>query len=133
MIFIFGTRLFGKVDEVPGMFHVATRFFHIDYVPLFPVQSVVVLEHKSGIIGGEFRGVPIPMNFKSIAVAWGRAAAIVAIVISVIVAGMNSDGATQISALLTALIAIGAIVFTYKFKGCTQASFHRACELGNMI
>ena len=37
-----GRRLYGKVDEVPGVCHVATPFFHINLIPLIPFQSVVV-------------------------------------------------------------------------------------------
>ena len=66
MIFIFGTRLFGKVDEVSGYFHVATEFFHIDYVPLFPVKSWIVTSQS----GGQWDGVEIPICRKSMMLAW---------------------------------------------------------------
>ena len=36
MVFVFGSRLYGKVDEVPGIGHVATKFAHFDYMPLVP-------------------------------------------------------------------------------------------------
>jgi hypothetical protein len=39
MIIVWGSRLYGKVDAVPGLFHVATRFGHIWYLPLIPMGS----------------------------------------------------------------------------------------------
>jgi hypothetical protein len=58
---IFGTRLFGKVDQVPGVGYVATRFFHIDYLPLVPSQSWLVFQQT----GKTWRGVKIPLSLKS--------------------------------------------------------------------
>jgi len=39
MVIVWGSRLYGKVDVVPGFFHVATRFGHVYYLPLIPTQS----------------------------------------------------------------------------------------------
>src|SRR4051812_26691057 len=72
MAIYYGTRLMGKVDEVPGMFHVATTFGHINFVPLVPVQSYIVLSRQ----GSTFRGVPIRISSKSIFVGYGRALSI---------------------------------------------------------
>ena len=41
MVYVFGSRLYGKVDNVKGLFHVATKFGHFDYFPLFPMGSWV--------------------------------------------------------------------------------------------
>ena len=84
MIFIFGTRLFGKVDEVPGHFHVATEFFHFDYVPLFPVKSWIVTSQDAG----RWNGVEIPICRKSMMLAWSRAGAIVCAIIALITAAV---------------------------------------------
>ena len=77
MFFVFGSRLMGKVDEVPGLFHVATKFGHINFLPLIPMQSYVVL----GKNGRSFRGVPIPMSGKSVLAAWGRSIGVLAALI----------------------------------------------------
>src|SRR5262249_49788159 len=74
MIFIWGFRLFGRVDEVPGIFHVATKFFHIWYIPLIPVGSHLVLGRTST---GAF-GKAVPFRFKSVILAWARALCVVA-------------------------------------------------------
>ena len=68
MIVIHGSRLYGKVDRVPGLFHVATRFFHIYYIPLIPLGStVVVAETKEG-----WKGIKVGLSLKSILITWGR-------------------------------------------------------------
>jgi hypothetical protein len=65
---VWGTRLFGKVDAVPNLGHVATKFFHINILPLIPMQSylVVAQDHEG------WEGVVIPISRKSVAVAWSR-------------------------------------------------------------
>lgn len=37
-----GTRLYGRVDEVPGVFYVSTDWYHVNLVPYYPLTSVVV-------------------------------------------------------------------------------------------
>src|SRR3954462_10886484 len=66
----FGWDLFGKVDRVPGRFHVATEFFHVWFLPVAPHRSFMVLEGE-----GTARGVsvvPIANSHKSLLVVWGR-------------------------------------------------------------
>lgn len=81
MIVIYGHRLYGKTDEVPGLFHVASRFLHLYYVPLIPVASYVVVDQD----GDDFRGVKIPLSLKSILLGWFRAALVI---LGLIVIGM---------------------------------------------
>lgn len=71
---VIGTRLFGGTDEVPGLFHVSTKFFHIDFLPLCPLTSYLVLKRRSG----SFQGVEMPLSGKSVALAYARALATVA-------------------------------------------------------
>ena len=68
MIFIFGVRLFGKVDVVPGRFYVATEFYHIQFVPIVPMQTYLVLEEDAD----GWRGVTMQQCRKSIKDAWQR-------------------------------------------------------------
>jgi hypothetical protein len=65
IIVIFGTRTFGKVDCVPGLCSVATRFFPINFLPLIPPGSYMIFE-------GTDRGEPTGLSLKSLALAWGR-------------------------------------------------------------
>src|SRR5438874_13693924 len=78
MYIVWGSKLMGKVDVVPGLFHVATKFGHIYYIPLIPTASFVVLSQD----GQGFRGVPIGLSIKSILLAWLRVALLIAAVIA---------------------------------------------------
>ncbi|CAJ1967378.1 unnamed protein product [Cylindrotheca closterium] len=68
-MFIFGTRMFGQTDRVPGLFYVATKFFHINFVPLCPLSTYLVIEAR----GLGPRGISVPMSSDSLIVAWLRA------------------------------------------------------------
>src|SRR5262249_42870975 len=72
MAVLFGERLFGKVDVVPGRFHVATNFFHIWFFPFVPFRSYLV---------GESGSKRIPLSLKSVLFAWLRALVILIVVI----------------------------------------------------
>lgn len=67
-----GLRLFGKVDRVPGKYHVATRCWHFCYLPLIPLGTYLVLHERTTGMTNEFEGVRIPFSFKSYLVAWTR-------------------------------------------------------------
>jgi hypothetical protein len=62
-VIIYGQRLYGKVDEQGGEY-CATKFFHIDFVPLIPVSSHWVLPGN--------RVVDIKWNWRSIVAAYAR-------------------------------------------------------------
>ena len=64
MIF-YGTHAFGWVDEVPGVGSVATRFFHIMWIPLIPLGSMFLVDGDNGYA--------IPLSIKSVIVAYVRA------------------------------------------------------------
>jgi hypothetical protein len=87
MVYVWGSRLYGKVDNVKGLFHVATKFGHFDYFPLFPMGSWVITEKT----GSGWRGVPIPISIKSVLFGWLRAAALFALVIGsfMVLVGLN--------------------------------------------
>lgn len=67
---VFGLRTFGDCSEVPEHFHVATKFFHVWYVPLIPVGSFLVLEEDDD---DSFRGISLGLDFRSLLMAWFRA------------------------------------------------------------
>src|SRR5690349_4791585 len=104
MVIIWGTTHAGKVDEVPGMFHVVTQFGHVYYIPLIPTGSYIVLEKNND---GGFRGVSIPISFKSWLVAWLRAGCIVAIIASIVIGIIAiAESAKNPGALLALVIPI---------------------------
>jgi hypothetical protein len=131
MVVIYGSRLMGKTDFVPGLFHVATRFGHIYYLPLIPMASYVVL----GQSGENFRGVPITLSAKSILLAWARAGLFVVGVIVSIVAAVSFGDKNMGNPITQCLIAAAIwILFAMSWhKSINRASFNRACAIGNKI
>jgi hypothetical protein len=71
MYIYFGKRLYGRVDVVPRVLHVATEFFHVSLVPLVPLKTWIVVKQK-GVILPRFDGVPIPLDWKSVVMGWMR-------------------------------------------------------------
>jgi hypothetical protein len=67
---VHGEQLYGQVDRVSGLFYVSTLFFHVNYVPLVPLRSYVVLEGSEK--GGAFHGKKVPLHLKSVAVGYLR-------------------------------------------------------------
>ena len=93
MYLFYGISLRGKVDQVPGRFYVATRFFHMFGIPLFPAGTYIVWEGSewtgawsSEFLGvgrfsipvgpwerkGSFKGIRIRFSWKSFFFAWLR-------------------------------------------------------------
>jgi hypothetical protein len=75
MIVIWGQRMYGRVHRFAGS-HIATRFFHIYWLPLIPLSSWLVLEEHEE---GRFTGLQIPMSLRSVALAWLRIGALLAL------------------------------------------------------
>jgi hypothetical protein len=75
MIVIHGSRLYGKVDQVPGLFYVATMFFYVQFIPLIPYQSFLILDSPK--TAGQGRGVRIGLSGKSISFTWLRTACLI--------------------------------------------------------
>jgi hypothetical protein len=75
MIIIFGRRWYGRVDEHEGQY-LATRFFHIYFVPLIPLESMWVNRD----MGRQLYGVPTGIKGRSVlsgyARIWGPIAAV---------------------------------------------------------
>lgn len=127
-----GTKLMGKVDEVPRLGHVATQFFHVNYIPLVPTGSYFVL----GEAGDEFQGVPIPLSVKSILVAWLRAALFVAFIVSIvftIIAVADKKTPTAIGIGVGGGLVIAAFCATYYIPLVSRAGYLRALELSQRI
>lgn len=80
MIWFYGTRNYGTVCEVPGLFYVVTRFAYLQFFPLFPTGSFLVFV-GSEQDDGSFHGVKIGVHLRSVLAgyvrAWGGVAAMV--------------------------------------------------------
>ena len=125
---VFGTRLFGQADRVPGLFCVRTKFFHVNFIPLFPLASYLVFEEK----GSEGRGIELKkLRWNSVLLAWVRtplwiAGAVGAVIGLVEGIGVQHDWQTAAPVLGIALVACAAWYASYRLSA---ASFERASEL----
>lgn len=70
MIIIFGQKMYGKVDRVPGLCYVVTQFAHLNFLPLIPTGGYIIIEGTES--GGEFRGKPIGLSLKSVFAGYVR-------------------------------------------------------------
>jgi hypothetical protein len=76
MLIIWGKRLYGAVDRVPGVLHVATSFGHAYYFPAIPGETYIVVEPREK--GEQPKYIPIERNGKSVISAYLRALAVAA-------------------------------------------------------
>jgi hypothetical protein len=126
---VFGTRLFGQADRVPGLFCVRTKFFHVNFVPLIPLASYLVFEEK-GRSGN--RGIELKkLRWNSVLLAWLRTPLWIGCAVGVILglvigSGVQHDWQTGAPILAAALAAGAAWYASYRLSA---ASFERAAEL----
>jgi hypothetical protein len=131
---VYGSRLLGKVDVVPGMFFVATKCGHINFVPLIPMQSYLVLNQS----GNKFNGIKIPLSWKSWGMAWLRCVGWLGGLIGAIfvLVGFTAHYEARPEEWVPGAVAIGVaivvLVVAYKFKPLTHASYERAQKLGEI-
>lgn len=131
MVVYFGTKFYGKVDRVPNLFYVRTRFFHVQFLPLVPLGSFLLIEGTN-----EERGVKIPLSIKSILTAWVRAALVLiavghGIAASVHVVQVLSNQPERLaSALQHAVWLAGACLVYWMTVRFSRASYNRAIQLG---
>jgi hypothetical protein len=138
MIIIWGERLYGKVDHVPGLCYVSTRFFHLWYIPLIPLQSIVIIDGTETEEG--YRGVGIGPSPKSILCAWVRAAGLIAGIIYAIMLIVHIVGVSQgkpdttawhvAEAFGLATLAFGALYLSYRLS---RPSLERTLHLGKTL
>jgi hypothetical protein len=135
MVIIWGTTHAGKVDEVPGLFHVVTQFGHLYYLPLIPTGSYIVLEKMPD---GGFRGASIPLSFKSWLVAWLRAGCVVTIIAAVIIgiiaiAESHKQPLGWIAPAITLVLAAIGLTLSYRLQFIRRASYERAKHLAERV
>ena len=111
-----GMHDYGKVDVVPGLLSVKTRFFHLSFFPLIPMGSKLVPHPQSTL--AMLGDVPIPLCGKSVAFAYLRAGLVLAIataVIMVVISVIEASGGRSIwaSELLVGSGCLMALVGTY--------------------
>ena len=131
---VVGTRPYGKCDVVPELFYVATWFFHVDYMPLIPTGSRLIL----GQSGNQYQVVKIPLSFKSILLAWTRAAFCVATFGTgfwALITLLDAKQARETGLLLPVTVALfcaGIFVFLMLYPRRKMPSYERACQLAKL-
>jgi hypothetical protein len=145
-LLIGGASLYGKVDRVPGWFYVKTQFLHLNFLPLIPQQSFLILEgseKQTYVVGApvQYKGVAIPLCRRSVTFAWVRHACAVAATFLFVLAGVgalvliNPVGTPEETARLrmlilvfglsaSALVLLGGLTWA-----CSDATPDRAVEL----
>jgi hypothetical protein len=130
MIIFFGSRLCGRVDDVPGLFYVKTRFLHLQYIPLVPTRSYVILEGSEA--DGGFHGIPIGLSIKSVLMAWFRSATVLGALASGIVglgSFLNQRRPAAGFGIVCLAAALGCIGLFWLSRKLAHASPRRAREL----
>lgn len=134
-----GDMLYGRVDVVPGQFHVATEFTHLCYFPVFARKSYVVFAHPNS----RPPVVEIPVSPKSTAFAYIRAICIfIAILCAMIAPGLYYDTVRKPTVpavarfwfefAVTGGIALLALAVTY-LPFVTRANAVRAKAIARLI
>jgi hypothetical protein len=131
-----GTHLYGKVDQVPGLLHVGTQFFHVNFVPLIPTGSFIILE---GVERKEDEGpgIAIPLDYRSMFYAWLRTALMVGGGLAFITAAIegfrclarHGDGAYAAGMAVVGVVLAAFLPFTYRM---TRAAPLRALGLARL-
>jgi hypothetical protein len=122
MLVFIGSKLYGKVDHVPGLFYVATKFVYFQFIPLVPVGSFVVME-GSEKDDGKFSGVSVGLSARSILVAWLRTALVIGAIFAPIfavqyligVAHGQGDAASLAGAIGVTIGCIVGLWASYRF------------------
>ena len=149
-----GTRHFGKVNVVPNLFYVATKFFHINFVPLIPLGSSVIFansEQEQRLNGVEtqttFLATRIPFSWKSFFAAYVRLILWVSSIASVaffafnVAQHLSADNMqaklgkfadTNMLATSGAAVFVSAFLLYWSYRFAV-ASEERALELGKLL
>lgn len=127
MFIVWGSRMCGKVDAVPGLCHVITNFGHLYYFPLIPTGSILVLAEDSD---GTY-GLKIPLSLKSILVAWLRAFLWVSLIPAALVLILSFDHrghGVDWKSILVSLISPVLLVLSYRIPFFSRATIERATQ-----
>lgn len=115
MIVIYGTRFYGEVDSYGGQRQL-TKFFHIYYVPLVPVDTLWVTRD----LDRGYSGHPVKMSGRSVlagyARVWGPVAAIGAFI------------AGSVGGLVAAGALIGLSAWTWTWRSIRTAREQRRSD-----
>lgn len=122
MIVIYGTRFYGEVDSYGGQRQL-TRFFHIYYVPLIPVDTMWV----TGETEDGYTGHAVRMSGRSVLAGYARVWAPVAAFGALVFAGGPSL-AGSIAGFLAALGLLAVMAWTWTWRSVHGAREQRRSD-----
>jgi len=125
---VYGSGLYGKTDEVPGLFYVATTFGHVWFLPLFPLVSCLVIDRRDYVR----QVIPIRFSCKSMLLGWGRTGTMVTAVVAGLTALESRDPATGMMAACICAAALLAFFATKLLHGIRFATYERASALADL-
>lgn len=129
MIVFYGTQLFGKVDKVPMLGHVATSFFYLQFVPLVPLGSYLVLEDGQ-------EQISVGFSLKSLLIAWLRTAMVFGaggLAIAGIITLSDSELPLAVGCLSLAGFCVVGMIGSYYIPLVSSASYERAMALADQV
>ncbi len=118
MIIFYGTKMYGKIDRC-GSTYVGTSFFHLYWMPLFPLGSKLVLEENGD---NTYRFIPAGLHWRSTLAAylrtWGVIGAIAALWIGLQEFGrMDADVVDGLLTMSASLVLVAAAVCAWVWLG----------------
>jgi hypothetical protein len=120
---VYGEKLFGQVDHVPGLCYVSTLFWHAEHIPFLPLQSYIVLEGSED--GDAFQGKPIRLSLKSTIIGYLRGWLGTIAVFTAGVSGMATSafffGTRELGPLASGIASGGLFVWAVWFVLTTQS------------
>ena len=127
---IVGDGYFGKIDHVPGVFSVQTRFLHCMWTPLVPRESYLIADDDS------HPPIRIPLRWKSVWIAWIRSCLmlmglwLVATGVAVLAVHGTATLPIVIIVWVIALLLFGLWVWSHRLS---RAGIDRALQLGQLL
>lgn len=136
MVVVFGSTLYGKVESVPGVCHVATRFLHFCFVPLFPTGSWLVVDDRELAEGGA-DAIRLPsMHWGSVGVAWLRffllAAAGILAIISATKLSLDRPLTQTLPIIVLGVVCAAGFLASYRVTRATAQSFEALRNVGGI-
>lgn len=135
---IVGTKLYGRTDAVAGLGYVATKFFHINYVPLVPLGETYFVLSES-FFSDDCQVIRIRNSFKAIALGYLRGAAWlaallfgVASVINLVAWSKGVHATFSPVEFLAFMAAAAALLALYRIPRLRTASWTRARKLASL-
>lgn len=113
---VHGEHFYGVIDRVPGLCHVATKFYHFNFVPIVPMGTYLFLETVPA--GHPMQARRIPLSAKSLLLGYFRGWVGLATIILFAICGIQAtevildgqrDDAIRALVYGIAIVAYGAV------------------------